>query len=36
MYLGFLAVGILGLVIMPIVVTVIADLQRGDKIHLVN
>ncbi|MCL2003750.1 MAG: sporulation integral membrane protein YtvI [Oscillospiraceae bacterium] len=36
MYLGFLAMGVLGLIIMPIVVTVIADLQRKDKIHLVN
>jgi sporulation integral membrane protein YtvI len=36
MYLGFLAIGVLGLIIMPIVVTVLADLQRKKKIHLVN
>jgi sporulation integral membrane protein YtvI len=36
MYIGFLAIGVLGLVVMPIVVTVLADLQRKKKIHLVN
>jgi sporulation integral membrane protein YtvI len=36
MYLGFLAIGPIGIIVMPIVVTVIADLQRTDKIHVVN
>ena len=36
MYLGFLAIGVLGLIVMPIVVTVIADLQRHEKIRVVN
>jgi sporulation integral membrane protein YtvI len=36
MYVGFLAIGVLGLIIMPIIITVLADLQRGEKIHLVN
>jgi sporulation integral membrane protein YtvI len=36
MYLGFLAIGVLGLIVMPIVVTVLADLQRKKKIHIVN
>jgi sporulation integral membrane protein YtvI len=36
MYLGYLAIGVLGLIIMPIVVTVIADLQRKEKISVVK
>jgi sporulation integral membrane protein YtvI len=36
MYIGFQAIGPLGVIIMPIVVTVIADLQRHEKIHVVN
>jgi sporulation integral membrane protein YtvI len=36
MYLGYLAIGIIGLIVMPIVVTVLADLQRKQKIHIVR
>jgi sporulation integral membrane protein YtvI len=36
MYIGFVTMGLFGLVIMPIVVTVIADLQNKDKINVVK
>jgi predicted PurR-regulated permease PerM len=37
MYLGFLIFrSVIGLIIAPIIVTVLADLQRKKKIHLVN
>ncbi|MCL1807334.1 MAG: sporulation integral membrane protein YtvI [Oscillospiraceae bacterium] len=36
MYTGFLAIGFIGIIIMPIIVTVIADLQKHKRIHVVN
>ncbi|MDR1692202.1 MAG: sporulation integral membrane protein YtvI [Oscillospiraceae bacterium] len=34
MYLGYLAMGLLGMIMLPIVVTIIVDLHRQGKIHV--
>ncbi|MDR0294543.1 MAG: sporulation integral membrane protein YtvI [Oscillospiraceae bacterium] len=36
MYVGFLSMGVLGMILLPIVVTIIVDLQKHEKIKLVK